>query len=415
MMKRKAELLAQLNEDEDLNDNGDSPGSRTSPEMLEESIEGLAELIGECKKHVVMHEAQREQYNFYRDLSINDRLRNLPRHLLTLLLIIDMAQNGATPFLAGDQMGDFYYMSPLTHLIFGVSCPAIEKMNTYIWEESVADRGADNIVSMVYWDLVRRRIISRVGRPINHLVLAANNCSGQNKNKAMIKFCMWLVEVGYAEKVTLLFLIKGHTKNDCDRFFNLLKRGTEGENIWTDSELDEAYTKNNKDDIDLRRLKKGSKYWKAWAGGLNNYYRDPESGTILPNHEFIFGDSDSPTIFKRKEFRDAEAVEYDLMPSSRSNRPCVGLSDVERRLDLTDLPNQLDVLPPPGLSAIKANECETKLRPLAPDHAKGYYKRMTQAHHEEIAKRNATKTKNKTRAQKTKAKKAKIAEANRKK
>ena len=80
-----------------------------------------------------MHEAQREHYNFYRDLSIRDRARRLPKHLATLLLIIDMAQNGATPFLCGDQMGDFYYMSPLIHLIFGVSCPAVKKMNAYTY------------------------------------------------------------------------------------------------------------------------------------------------------------------------------------------------------------------------------------------------------------------------------------------
>ena len=172
----------------------------------------------------------------------------------------------------------------------------------------MANRGGDNIVSCLFKDLKRRRIVSSIGRALKHLVIAADNCSGQNKNKVMIKFCMWLVEIEYCEKVTLLFLIKGHTKNDCDRFFNLLKRGTEGEDIWTDSELDAAYTKNNKEDIDLMRVDEGSSLWLAWAEGLNNYYRDPEPGTILSNHEFIFGDSDSPTIFKRKKFQDANLI-----------------------------------------------------------------------------------------------------------
>ena len=49
-----------------------------------------------------------------------------------MMLVIDMAQNGATPFLSGDQMGDFYYMSPIIHNIFGVACPAKDFMNTYI-------------------------------------------------------------------------------------------------------------------------------------------------------------------------------------------------------------------------------------------------------------------------------------------
>ena len=75
--------------------------------------------------------------------------------------------------------------------------------------------------------------------------------SGQNKNKGMLEFCCWLVEAGYVKKVTLLFLIKGHTKNDADRKFNLLKRGQDGEDIWTDVELDVALTKKNKEFIDF--------------------------------------------------------------------------------------------------------------------------------------------------------------------
>ena len=35
---------------------------------------------------------------------------------------------------------------------------------------------------------------------LKHLVIAADNSSGQNKNKAMLKFCMWLVEAGYSRR-----------------------------------------------------------------------------------------------------------------------------------------------------------------------------------------------------------------------
>ena len=34
-------------------------------------------------------------------------------------LVIDMGQNASTPMLLGDQPGCIYYMSPLTHYIFG--------------------------------------------------------------------------------------------------------------------------------------------------------------------------------------------------------------------------------------------------------------------------------------------------------
>ena len=124
-----------------------------------------------------------------------------------------MGQNVSSPHIGGKQQGDFYDMSPLTRLIFGVACPAEQFMNTYIWEEADANHGADNIISYLFLDLVRRGGIGNTGRPLKHLALAADNCSGQNKNKAMLKFCAWLVEAGWVEKVTLLFLVKGYTKN----------------------------------------------------------------------------------------------------------------------------------------------------------------------------------------------------------
>ena len=40
---------------------------------------------------------------------------------------------------------------------------------------------------------------------MKRLVIIADNCSGQNKNFCVIKFCTWLVEAGWAGEVVLLF------------------------------------------------------------------------------------------------------------------------------------------------------------------------------------------------------------------
>mmetsp|Transcript_17363 Transcript_17363/g.46310 ORF Transcript_17363/g.46310 Transcript_17363/m.46310 type:complete len:142 (+) Transcript_17363:788-1213(+) len=132
---------------------------------------------------------------------------------------MDMSQNVGIPSLGSDQYGDDYYHLPLNQNIFGITNNATKRMNCYIWKEGMADRGADNIVSCLYWDLERRGIFD--GK-VRHLVIIADNCRGQNKNICVQKFLMWLVETGFANKLTLLFLIKGHTKNICDRLFNLL-------------------------------------------------------------------------------------------------------------------------------------------------------------------------------------------------
>ena len=53
-------------------------------------------------------------------------------------------------------------------------------MDAYIWEEGLANRGADNIVSCVYLNLLRNGIVRKdeppPSTPLKHLALAADNC-----------------------------------------------------------------------------------------------------------------------------------------------------------------------------------------------------------------------------------------------
>ena len=67
-------------------------------------------------------------------------------------------------------------------------------------------------------------------------------------------------------------------------------------------------------------------HWKAWAEALTIYYHDPPSGTILSNRIFDFGDSASSTIYKRKEYHDAEAVEFDLHPTRKFRKDSLSAS-----------------------------------------------------------------------------------------
>ena len=51
-----------------------------------------------------------------------------------------------------------------------------------------------------------------------------DNCGGQNKNKTVIRLCSYLQELGWFQDVNMIFLVKGHTKNEADRHFNLMKQ-----------------------------------------------------------------------------------------------------------------------------------------------------------------------------------------------
>lgn len=288
-------------------------------------------------------------------------------------------------------------------------------MKTFIMEEGSSHRGMDNIVSMLYLYLVQKRIIDLEGErtgadALGQLVVACDNCSAQNKNKGVIKFCMWLVDAGYVKKVTLLFLIKGHTKNHCDKSFNLLKQGTKGEDIWDAVDLDRCYTKKNEAYIDLQRLDENN-IMRGWAEGLATIYRDPKSGSVMISHEFTFGLNDDKCLYEYKEFRDAPAELGNLRPTSRSNLGVASMNVNERRGVLIDLPQTLKTLPKPGLSSIKANELQNKIRPIVPPAKQYYYeKRLTPELQAEWDKKKNDK--NRQRAEKEKNKKQKIAEAN---
>ena len=54
--------------------------------------------------------------------------------------------------------------------------------------------------------------------------LHADDCTGQNKNNAMIHYLAWRVMCGLHKNITLSFLVVGHTKFAPDWCFGLLKQ-----------------------------------------------------------------------------------------------------------------------------------------------------------------------------------------------
>ena len=77
-----------------------------------------------------------------------------------------------------------------------------EKMNAYIWREQDGDHGGNNICSCLLQYLKRRGWLQK---NYGELTLIADNCVGQNKNKYVVRFLMWLVEMGFFQKFVYYF------------------------------------------------------------------------------------------------------------------------------------------------------------------------------------------------------------------
>ena len=93
-----------------------------------------------------------------------------------------MGQNLALHNFAAEQMGDTYYLTPLTIFVFGVNDDSrldgtSDHMNAYIWSEGVGRRGANNIASCLLKDY-RKRGYFDGGHNTGSLIIIADNCGG---------------------------------------------------------------------------------------------------------------------------------------------------------------------------------------------------------------------------------------------
>lgn len=233
-------------EEEDQDEDMREEETNTNESKLIGNIESVEQTLREAKEHVRQYQLQRNCTKDYIKIAQLDVTNQVPPMDRELVLTMDMGQNIGLPNFSGNQPGDVYYFSPLRVYLFGVVDNAthddISRINSYIWCEGDADRGGNNICSCLLKDFRSRGYFNQKQK--GTLTIIADNCSGQNKNRHVIRFLMWMVEMEVFPKITLFFLIKGHTKNACDRMFNLLKMGYHCKDIFTVDQLLEILNEN---------------------------------------------------------------------------------------------------------------------------------------------------------------------------
>ena len=151
-----------------------------------------------------------------------------------ITLVMDYCQNLDLPHLGGEQPGDTYYFSPVWLYCLGIVDVFEDQLYAYIYEESAAKKGANNVALILMYHVITFVLDNfRYSAGINELNIVMDNCGGQNKNGTVLKMAAYFVEHGWFKSVNMIFLVKGHTKNDCDRMFNLLKMKWHKSNVFT--------------------------------------------------------------------------------------------------------------------------------------------------------------------------------------
>lgn len=114
------------------------------------------------------------------------------------------------------QVGSSYFKANRKCDLFGINNETTHiQTNITIDEEDNVGKGANSVISMLHYYLSNN--------VTDNLVLFADNCTGQNKNNAVLHYLLWWVMKKMNKSIELHFLLTGHTKFSPDRNFGLIK------------------------------------------------------------------------------------------------------------------------------------------------------------------------------------------------
>ena len=108
---------------------------------------------------------------------------------------------------------DIFYLRQLSLYVFGVHDCRSNSSIMYSWPESVAHRGANEVVSCL------NHYFSTFLKDVDTLLLFSDSCGGQNKNSIVIHFLFSLVRLGRFHQIQHFFPVRGHSFLPCDRDF----------------------------------------------------------------------------------------------------------------------------------------------------------------------------------------------------
>lgn len=359
-----------VNEENDIDSTDDeieSDGSESAQQTEDPGqYREVERLIMEASAHVQDARAQRDLVAAFKERAVQT-INEDPRNR-TFMFYFDYAQNIECPFFGEQQPGETYYYSPLSINVFGIAdaSRSSESLHAYCYHEGEGQKGGNNVVSMLQQFLFRQ-----VGCPIDtwfanpqkrpwggHLVLVCDNCSGQNKNRMVLRYIVYLVETLKFAKVTLIFLIAGHTKNPCDRLFNLLKKGYREKNLF-----DVDTTVSTLGEHSLVTAERFTKF-RDWDTYFDTYYSRPKSVKKWHLFEVDSETSDRPDPRTLMWFR--ISARQGVETETQQFKPRNAMSQDERD-DLLcqayDYPVRLNA---PGIRSIKKNELWKKFKKLVP-------------------------------------------------
>jgi hypothetical protein len=242
------------------------------------------------------------------------------------------------PNFASEQPGATYYYSPLSAFCFGVVDGSVDSLTAWIYTEEDAKKGGNNVASLMMRQLQHKGIVAEATttEPFKEINFVMDNCCGQNKNRQVLRLLHIMVKRRITNLARAIFLVKGHTKNDCDRLFNTMKKDYRKTNCFTKEDLIASI---NHDKVEAITV--SPETFVDWDG-LQNKHMALSTGKVTSNHVFtvdINRDNGNSMAFQecdgsdveeklmiKKAYRDKDSTFWnELQPTSI---PPISLQDI---------------------------------------------------------------------------------------
>jgi hypothetical protein len=223
-------------------------------------------------------------------------------------IICDYAQNLELPHFGAGQPQDIYYFSAITVNIFGVTDVTKKPMTmlAFGYTEDQGGKGGNNVASLILKALRELGWIKQDGSTGKQLTIILDNCGGQNKNNFVLRLAPWLVECKLFKKVEIIFYVRGHTKNACDRLFNQLKLRYHRHQTYTMRQLVDLLNTS----LNITFKETSAEDFMDYGAMLDKFYKKFPAGTIQQNHIFWVEDSNATKIYtKRSDEADVEEID----------------------------------------------------------------------------------------------------------
>lgn len=134
----------------------------------------------------------------------------------TTVFAFDLMKTLPTPVIS---TGITYYKRQLWTYCLGVHNLQTEKVTMFVWDESVASRGSQEVGSCLLYYIKHFVKTKKV-------IMYSDGCGGQNRNIKMALLCTHVVqsEEFSVEEIKHNFLVSGHSFMSCDRDFGLIEK-----------------------------------------------------------------------------------------------------------------------------------------------------------------------------------------------